>query len=90
MWSYKRGHWREILPLILLSAMTVMVYRHKVLNLQQLLLLVFSVHIATSGVDFRITESALIFTSGQYGLDGILKCSDIIILNDQVYYYCCY
>ena len=70
--------------------MTVMVCRHKVLNLQQLLLLVLSIHIATSGVDFRITESALTFTSGQYGLDGILKCSDIIILNDQVYYYCCY
>lgn len=33
-----------------------------------------------------MTTSVLTFTSGQYGLDGVVHCSVIEILNDQVRY----
>lgn len=39
---------------------------------------------ATSGMDFQITTDVLTFTSGQHGLDGVIQCSTIEILDDQV------
>lgn len=40
--------------------------------------------IATFGVDYLITPEVLTFTSGQYGFDGIVQCSTVEILDDQV------
>ena len=41
--------------------------------------------LATLGVDYLITPEVLTFTSGQYGFDGVVQCSVVEILDDEVH-----
>ena len=40
---------------------------------------------ATAGVDFIIEPEVLTFTSGQSAFDGLVQCTTITILDDEVH-----
>ena len=43
------------------------------------------IHLATAGVDFLIEPDVLTFTSGQSAFDGLIRCANITILDDEVF-----